>query len=108
MAKIDKETFYRWRERRYWLYPDGLVDSINQFPPMDREKWREFLQKTEDISESQIKCELDWDQMIFNMTARGWIDCGKMYFQSPNDGKKYDVREALIIFQSMIKQKIEE
>lgn len=103
--KYDKQTFRRWQERRYWLYPDGLIDSASQFPPMDKEKWKKFLAQTEDISEEQIKCELKWDQMIFNMTQRGWKDSGKMYFESPHDKKKYDVRDALLIYQDMLEKK---
>lgn len=97
MKKIPYDTYLRWQNRRNWLYPSNLIDSSSQYPPMDREKWNIFMQATDKISEAQIKCELNWDQLILNLTSRGWKEEQKLFFKSPYDGKSYDIRDATIL-----------
>jgi hypothetical protein len=64
---------------------------------MDKNKWDIFLRAIDEISEAQIKCELQWDVWILSLTSRGWIDEGKLFFKSPYNDKSYDIRDALII-----------
>ncbi len=93
------QDFIRWRKRRYWLYPDCYTNSSDQWPDMNRSDWIEFLKKEEDISNEQIKCEMDWDELIQILINKGWIEKEKMFFESPYNGKQYEVRTALILEQ---------
>ena len=86
---MSRKDFERWKDRRFWLYPPNIFKHNKSF--------EKFLEQSGDLSDEQIEREIMWDDLIESLIKNGWEDCGKMFFRSPKDKKKYDIRDALIV-----------